>query len=71
MLLLKTLLYFTTSKAISKGRTLHIPIDVSEKISADEKNSLRKMILNMDGTNVPEFILVLPLIFECSLLFTF
>ena len=33
-------------------RMKNLPIEVSEKMSADEKMSLRKMILEMDGTSI-------------------
>ena len=33
-------------------RMKKLPIEVSEKMSADEKMSLRKMILEMEGTSI-------------------
>ena len=40
---------------------MHIPMEVSEKMSAEEKSNFVKMIFNMDGTNIPfsGFVLVL------------
>ena len=54
-------------------RRMDVPAEVSEKMSADEKRSLRKMILNMDGTNIPfpGFVLVLSRIFDLKLLSRF